>query len=75
MRGTTGGLNDLSVKIIDKTDMRDPTKSEGLWACKLSSFIPRVLNVRDFLQFFLIFNETGRFWQFVNWNLDKRVCP
>ena len=47
--GDHGGLNDLRVKIIDKTDMRNPTKRDSFWAYKLSSFIPRGLNVRDFL--------------------------
>ena len=45
------GLEDVRVKIIDKTNVNDPTR-EGLWAYKLDSFIPRGLNItkRFFVQ-------------------------
>ena len=43
------GLEDVQVKIIDKTNVNDPTTREGFWAYKLDSFIPRGLNMRDFL--------------------------
>ena len=43
------GMKDLSVMIIDKTDVKDPTRREGFWAYKLNSFIPLRLSSRDFL--------------------------
>ena len=43
------GLEDVQVNSIDKTNVNDPTTREGFWAYKLDSFIPRGLNVRDFL--------------------------
>ena len=39
----------MRVKIIDKTNVNDPTKREGCWAYKLNSFIPQGPNLRDFL--------------------------
>ena len=36
------------VKIIDKTNVNNPTTREGFWAYKLDSFIPWRLNIRDF---------------------------
>ena len=47
----TNGMKDLSVVIIGKTDVKDPTRREGFWAHKLNSFILLGLNNRDFLQF------------------------
>ena len=41
-------MKDLSVMIIDTTDVKDPTRREGFWAYKLNSFIPMGLNSRDF---------------------------
>ena len=38
------------MRIIDKTNVNDPTNREGFWAYKLNSFIPQGLNLRDFLQ-------------------------
>ena len=48
------GMKDLSVMIIDKTDVKDPTRREGFWAYKLNSFIPLGLNSREFLYFIVI---------------------
>ena len=44
------GIEDMRVRIIDKTNVNDPTNREGFWAYKLNSFIPQGLNLRDFLQ-------------------------
>ena len=38
----------MLVKIVDRTDVSDPTKREGFWAYKLDSFVPKGLNLRDF---------------------------
>ena len=38
----------ICVKIIDKTDINEPTKREGFGAYKLNSFTPQGLNQRDF---------------------------
>ena len=38
------GVNDMTVLIIDKTDVREPTRREAFWAYKLNSFVPRGLN-------------------------------
>ena len=42
------GIKDMLVKIVDRTDVSDPTKREGFWAYKLDSFVPKGLNLRDF---------------------------
>ena len=42
------GVNDMTVLIIDKTDVKEPTRREAFWAYKLNSFVPRGLNLRDF---------------------------
>ena len=42
------GIKDMLVKIVDKTDVSDPTKREGFWAYKLDSFVPKGLNLMDF---------------------------
>ena len=42
------GLSDLVVKIIDKTDTRDPTARESFWVYKLNTFLPYGLNLQDF---------------------------
>ena len=34
------GVEDMSLKIIDKTDISDPVKREAFWAYKLNSFVP-----------------------------------
>ena len=36
-------------KIIDKTNIYDPTNKEGFWVYKLNSFVPNGLNLKDFL--------------------------
>ena len=43
------GIENMIVKIIDKTNISEPTIKEGFWAYKLNSFIPNVLNIRDIL--------------------------
>ena len=43
------GLVDLSVNIIDKTDIHNPTNREAYWTYRLNSFIPKGLNLRDFI--------------------------
>ena len=40
------GLADLSVNIIDKTDMHNPTDREAFWIYKLNNFVPKGLNQR-----------------------------
>ena len=42
------GLCDVSVIIIVKTNISEPTQREAFWVCKLDMFVPRGLNVRDF---------------------------
>ena len=39
------GLGDLSVQIIDVTDVRDPTVKEGFWIQKLKCYAPLGLNL------------------------------
>ena len=41
------GLTNVSVQIIDKTDIRDPTTGEGFWTHKLKCFTPLGLNIMD----------------------------
>ena len=43
------GILDMSVKIIDKTNVNEPTNRQGFWAHKLKSFVPNDLNLRDVL--------------------------
>ena len=43
------GIENMTVKIIDKTNINEPTIREGFWAYKLNSFVPNGLNIRDFL--------------------------
>ena len=43
------GLADVEVMIIDRTNVNDPTQREGFWAYKLDSFVPKGLNIRDFM--------------------------
>ena len=38
----------MLVKIVDGTDVSDPTKREGFWAYRLDSFVPKGLNLKDF---------------------------
>lgn len=42
------GFEDMSIKIIDKTGIRDSTRREALWVYKLNTFVPSNLNIRDF---------------------------
>ena len=42
------GLSDVSVKIIEKNNVNEPTIREGFWTYKRNSFIPMGLNLRDF---------------------------
>ena len=42
------GLEDVEIKIIDKTNVNDPTR-EGFFAYRLNTFIPQGLNQRDFV--------------------------
>ena len=39
------GLEDLSVKIIDVTNVSNPTAREGFWIVKLKCYAPLGLNV------------------------------
>ena len=41
-------IDDMCVKIIEKTDINNPTKRDGFWAYELNSFTPQGLNQRDF---------------------------
>ena len=43
------GIEDIEVKIIDQTDVNDSTLREGFWTYKLDTFVPKGLNLRDFL--------------------------
>ena len=42
------GIEDIQVKIIDCTDVNDPTFKEGFWTYKLDTLVPKGLNFRDF---------------------------
>ena len=42
-------LVDLSVNIIDKTDIHNPTNREAYWTYRQNSFTPKGLNLRDFI--------------------------
>ena len=39
----------MVVKINDEMNIYDPTNKEGFWVYKLNSFVPRSLNLKDFL--------------------------
>ena len=41
------GLSDLSVNIIDRLDVTNPTDREGYWIYRLNTFVPNGLNLRD----------------------------
>ena len=43
------GIENTIVKMIDKTNINEPTAREGFGAYKLNSFVPNGLNVKDFL--------------------------
>ena len=43
------GIEDIQVKIIDRTDVNDPTFREGFWTYKLDIFAPKGLNFRDLI--------------------------
>ena len=45
--GHSGFLNDVSVTLIDKTDLKDPTKQEDCWIHGLKTKAPLGLNVED----------------------------
>ena len=49
----------MVTKIIDRTNVNEPTNREGFWAYKLKSFVPKGWNVSDFLWFNEIIN-----WRF-----------
>ena len=38
----------MLVKIVGRMDVSDPTKTEGFWAYKLDSFVPKGSNLGDF---------------------------
>ena len=46
--GKLEGIKDMLVKIVDRTDVSDPTKREGFWAYKLDSFLPKGLKLGNF---------------------------
>ena len=41
-------VSDLEVKIIDKTNTRDPMTRDSFWVYKLKTFLPYGLNLWDF---------------------------
>ena len=41
------GIKDLSVMIIDVTNVNNPTERESFWMEKLCTYIPTGLNVRE----------------------------
>ena len=43
------GIENMDVRIIDKTNINEPATREGFWAYKLNSFVTNGLNIRDFL--------------------------
>ena len=42
-------LRDIEIIIIDKTNITEPCNREGFWAYRLNTFIPKGLNLRDFV--------------------------
>ena len=42
------GIENIQVKIIDRTDINDPKFREGFWTYKFDTFVPKGLNLRDF---------------------------
>ena len=42
------GIKDMLIKIVDRTNVSEPTKRGGFWAYKFDSFVPKGLNLRDF---------------------------
>ena len=46
-KGHTGFLNDVSIRLIDKTDGSNPTKREDYWIKTLKTNIPYGLNVEN----------------------------
>ena len=51
------GIENMIVKIIDKTNINEPTTREGFWAYRLNSFAPNSLNIGDFLWYISILNN------------------
>ena len=45
--GHSGFLNDVSITLIDKTDLKDPTKQEDFWIQTLTTKAPLGHNVED----------------------------
>ena len=43
------GLADVEVMIVDRTNVNYPSEREGFYAYKLDTFIPRGLDIRDFM--------------------------
>ena len=41
------GLSDITVNIIDRLDVKNPTEREGYWTYRLNTFVPNGLNLRD----------------------------
>ena len=41
------GLDDLVVKVIDRTNVNEPAVREGFWIYWLNTFVPKGLNLRD----------------------------
>ena len=45
--GHNGFLKDVSITLIDKTDVSDPTKRETFWMHTLKTLAPYGVNVED----------------------------
>ena len=43
------GIEDIEITIVDRTDVNDPALREGFWIYKLETFVPKGLNLTDFL--------------------------
>ena len=41
------GIEDLVLKVIDRSNANKPTVREGFWTYRLNTFVPKRLNLRD----------------------------
>ena len=72
-------IENMIVKIIDKTSINELTIRKGFWAYKLSSFVPNGLNIMDFCNIFevlmvFLFINTG-LASLVNCIQNRGACP
>ena len=61
-----GFLEDVEVKLIDKTQGSDPTKPEYYWMKTLTTLYPDGLNIESDYQFFFMFFRKYMVVSYVN---------